>query len=104
MTLDEFLDESIKRSVVNGYTPTTLISLRSKIKTAPAMSRIVEMGGLNSGFTRLLDLGLFDWTLEAGVIKYSEQFAATTISCARERIETATIEKAKISTASRWCD
>jgi hypothetical protein len=87
MTLDEFVDEGIKRSIVHGYVPTTFMRMRNDYKTAPAIVRLVETSNPQSGFQRLKELGLLEWSLEAAVLRFPEHFAEKTRTYARARLE-----------------
>ncbi len=88
MTLEPFIDESIKRSNKKGYHPTTFIRMRSDYGTIPAIKRLVESGEPQSGFRRLKELGMLDWSLEAAVLKFPQDFPdRKTAEYARARLD-----------------
>lgn len=74
MTLDEFIDESIRRSRAKGYHPSIFIDMRQKFGAIAATKRLVETSEPQSGFKRLKQLGLLDWSLEAAVLKFPNEF------------------------------
>lgn len=84
--LEAFVDESIHLARQKGYIPTAFIGLRVRHGTLQAISRIVENGDVQSGFKRLKSLGLLDWTIEAAVLKFPEEFSAATKECAEFRL------------------
>jgi len=87
MTLDEFVDELIRRAAVLGYHPTIFMRMRAEHGTVSAIRRIVESSEPQSGFKRLKELGLTDWCLESGVLKYPDQFPAKTAVYAKARLD-----------------
>ena len=89
LALEAFIDETIRRSRENGYHPTTFISMRERYQTVPAISRLVQNGDVQSGFKRLNELGLVDWTIEAAVMKFPDEFSADTRECAAFRLRLA---------------
>lgn len=87
--LEAFIDETIHRGREKGYIPTVFIAMRREMGTIPAISRLVRSGDLQSGFKRLRSLGLLDWTIEAAVEKFPEEFTATDRECAAFRLRLA---------------
>ncbi|MFG1345112.1 hypothetical protein V5F59_09485 [Xanthobacter autotrophicus DSM 431] len=89
MTLEQFIDESIQVSRTKGYHPTTFMRMRADYGTVGAIRRLVETGEKQSGFVRLRELGLLDWSLEAAVIKFPDEpgFTRTTIAYAEARLQ-----------------
>lgn len=88
MTLDMFVDEMIRLAKPLGYTPTTFLSMREKYTTAGAIKRLVETSEPQSGYRRLCDLGMKDWTLEAAVLKFPDiQFTHKTKEYAQARLD-----------------
>ncbi len=87
--LESFIDEMIRLSQQKGYHPKTFISMRERHKTVPAISRLVESGAIQSGFKRLDELGLLDWTIEAAVMRFPTEFSADTRECAEFRLRLA---------------
>ena len=74
LELESFIDEGIRLARHNGYHPTTFIGMRERHGTTLAISRLVVSGDIQSGFKRLRDLGLLDWTIEAAVMRFPEEF------------------------------
>ena len=58
-------------------------------KTLEAISKLVVSEGVQSGFRRLKDLGLLDWTIEAAVMKFPDEFSASVRECAVFRLRLA---------------
>ncbi len=74
VTLDEFVDETIKQASAKGYVPTTFMNMRQKYGTVQAIKRLVETSEPQSGFRRLQTMGMKVWTLEAAVVKFPGDF------------------------------
>lgn len=87
--LDAFIDESIRRSVARGYHPTTFMEMRAKWGTREAIKRLVVSGDIQSGFRRLHDLGLPDWSIEAAALKFPMHFDKGIREAAQFRLEQA---------------
>lgn len=88
MTLEQFIDESIKRSAEKDYHPTTFMRMRRDYGTIRAIKRLVESSERQSGFRRLQELGMLDWSLEAAVLKFPEDFPdRKTAEYARARLD-----------------
>jgi hypothetical protein len=47
----------------------------------------VESSEPKSGYRRLKDLGLLEWSLEAAVTKFPEEFSKRTLEYARARLD-----------------
>jgi hypothetical protein len=87
MTLDQFVDELIRRAAAHRYFPTTFMRMRTQYGTVSAIRKLVETSKPQSGFRRLKQLGMLEWTLESAVLAYPHQFPATTIKFARARLD-----------------
>lgn len=87
--LEEYIDETIRLAHLKGYRPTAFISMRQRHQTIPAISQLVQSGDVQSGFKRLSELGLIDWTIEAAVLKFPDEFSADTRECAAFRLKLA---------------
>ena len=74
MTLEEFVDELLRRAAAKDYHPTIFMRMRQQYGTVGAIKRIVETSEPQSGFRRLRDLGLSEWCLEAAVLRYPDIF------------------------------
>lgn len=87
--LEAFVDETIRKSREKGYHPTVFIGMRQQHGTIPAISKLVQSGDIQSGFKRLQGLGLLDWSIEAAVEKFPEEFSRDDKECAAFRLEIA---------------
>jgi hypothetical protein len=64
-SLEAFIDEGIELSKAQGYNSTIFIGMRRQYGTIEAIERLVQSGDIQSGFKRLKQLNLVDWTMEA---------------------------------------
>ncbi|MGQ7793726.1 hypothetical protein ACUN0C_15065 [Faunimonas sp. B44] len=87
--LEAFIDETIKRGRAKGYHPTVFIGMRQSLGTVPAISKLVQSADLQSGFKRLHKLNLLEWTIEAAVEKFPEEFTKDDLACASFRLREA---------------
>jgi hypothetical protein len=85
--LEAWVDESIGRARARGYHPTIFIGMRERYTTVPAMERIVASGEIQSGFIRLKHLGMLEWTIEEGILRFPERFTDQARAAAQFRIE-----------------
>ena len=89
VALESFIDETIRLAGLKGYHPTTFITMRDRHGTAPAISKLVVSGDIQSGFTRLQQLGLLDWTIETAVTKFPGEFNREVLEAAEWRLRQA---------------
>ena len=89
LDLEAFIDETIRRSAEHKYHPTTFIGMRGRHGTLIAISRLVVSGDIQSGFKRLCQLGLREWTIESAVLKFPEEFSKDVQECAAFRLNQA---------------
>ena len=85
--LEAFIDESIKLSKERGYNPTVFVGMRHQYGTVDAIERLVQSGDLQSGFRRLIQLSLLDWTIETAVTKFPTEFSHNAKQCAEWRLQ-----------------
>lgn len=85
-TLERFVDESLKQCVAHGYYPSVFLDMRENLGVREAIRRLVESSEVQSGFKKLQELGLLDWSLEAAVIHFPEGFSVLTRECAGFRL------------------
>ena len=85
--LEAFIDETIEFAKARGYVPTIFIGMRRQYGTLEAIERLVQTGDIQSGFKRLAQLGLVDWTIEAAVIKFGDEFSRHAKECAEWRLK-----------------
>ncbi|MDZ4277460.1 MAG: hypothetical protein U0995_15580 [Erythrobacter sp.] len=86
VALEAFIDETIRVSAKHGYHPTAFIGMRARHGTVEAISRLVISGDVQSGFNKLHSLGLLDYTIEAAVLKFPEEFRKQERECADFRL------------------
>ena len=86
-TLEEFINETLRISAEHGYYPTEFISMLERDKnTHLTIKKLVRSGDIQSGFKRLCDLGLKEYTVEAAVLKFPEGFTKAEIEAANWRL------------------
>lgn len=88
--LERFIDEGIRLSKAKGYHPNTFISMRARWRTKEAIRRLVSAGDIQTGFRRMIPLGLKDWTLEAAVVRFPQEFDKEEREAAEWRLKQAT--------------
>lgn len=84
--LEAFVAELIRRSRENGYSPTTFMRMLDRYSTRRAMALLVEQGEVQSGFRRLHALGLLDWSVEAGIVRFRGEFDRKHVEAAEWRL------------------
>jgi hypothetical protein len=85
--LEAFIDKSIELAKERGYNPTIFIGMRRQHGTLDAIERLVQSGDIQSGFRRLNQLRLLDWTIESAVIKFPTEFSRNALLCAEWRLQ-----------------
>lgn len=91
--LEAFIDEGIRLAKEYGYHPTEFIRMCERWKTKEAVRRLVISGEIQSGFKRMKQLGLIDWTIEAAVLNFPSQFDAEVQAAAKWRLEQARAQR-----------
>lgn len=89
--LDAFIDESILRSQARGYYPTAFVQMRKRWGTHETIKRLVVNGEIQSGFRRLKELDLLDWSIEAAVLKAPALFGKAIHQAAEFRLRQASL-------------
>ena len=84
--LEAFIDEGIEFSKARGYNPTVFIGMRGQHGAIEAIERLVQSGDIQSGFKRLRQMNLLEWTIEAAVTKFPSEFGRHTRECAEWRL------------------
>jgi hypothetical protein len=87
--LEAFIDESIRRSIRAGYHPTIFIGMRARHGTVEAITKLVQSGEIQSGFEKLRQLGMLEWSIEAAILKFPGRFTPTARECAQFRLRLA---------------
>lgn len=85
--LEEFIDESLRRSSKAGYPATVFRRMRRDYKTVGAIERLVTSGEIQTGFRELKKLGLREWSIEAAVRKFPGRFSDQAVKCAEFRLQ-----------------
>jgi len=85
--LEAFIAEGIRLAKERGYNPTIFVGMRHQHGTIDAIERLVQSGDMQSGFKRLKQLGLIDWTIESAVIKFPAEFSNNARQCAEWRLQ-----------------
>ena len=85
--LEAFVNEGIRLSKERGYNPAIFVGMRHQFGTIDAIERLVQSGELQSGFKRLKQLGLIDWTIESAVISFAAEFSNNARQCAEWRLQ-----------------
>jgi hypothetical protein len=85
MTLTEFIDEGIRLSTERGARPHAFIKMRETHGLVTAIRLCVDRGA--SGLETARKIGLLDWSLEAAVLQFPDDFSSTTQRHAKERLE-----------------
>lgn len=89
LALEAFIDETIQKGREKRYIPTVFIGMRQQLGTIPAISKLIRSGDIQSGFKRLHNLNLLDWTIEAAVEKFPDEFTGDDLECAAFRLREA---------------
>lgn len=84
--LELFVDETVSVARKHGYHPTIFIGMRDQVGTVPAIIKLVESPDVQYGFKRLKALGLLDYTIEAAVLRFPDEFSVGTRQYAEFRL------------------
>ncbi len=86
--LEVFIDESLSRAKLKKYTPHIFIRNRAENhgSSIEVIERLVKSGDIQTGFKKMKQLGLIDWTVEAAVLKFPDLFTDDARKCADFRI------------------
>lgn len=87
MTLEEFVDESIRKAQAVGYHPTTFMAMWKQDRSTTPIERLVVSSEPKSGYKRMVREGLKEWTLESAVLKYPGRFTRTAKEYAKARLD-----------------
>ena len=61
--LEAFIDKAIKLAKERGYNPTIFQGMQRQYGTLKAIEKLVQSGDVQSGFKRLKQLDLLEWTI-----------------------------------------
>lgn len=84
--LEAFIDETIRVSAEHGYRPRRFMEMRDRYGTIESISRLVRNGDVQSGFSKLNKLGLIDYSIEAAILKFPDEFSRQDRECAEFRL------------------
>lgn len=87
--LEAFIRESVRLSNQHGYFPSEFLRMQREHGTVRAIERLMTSAEIQSGFMRLIALGLQDWSLEAAVLKFPDEFSAGVREAAQWRLDQA---------------
>ena len=87
--LEAFIEEGHRRAVARGYRNTAFMQMRERYGTIEAITRLVKSGEVKSGLRRMIELGLAEWTIDAGVANFPEHFPEDVQAAAQWRLSTA---------------
>ena len=87
--LEAFVDEMLRRAHEKDYHPIAFIGMRARRGTLEAISRLIRDSDMQSGFRRLKELSLLDWTIEAAVLRFPHEFTRDDRECASFRLQQA---------------
>ena len=90
LTLKQWVAESIRRSQERGYNPTKFIGMWHADHSPRTIEKLVTSGEIQSGFRRMVRIGLIEWSMEYAVTVFQRTFANPEIqAAARWRLEQA---------------
>jgi hypothetical protein len=84
--LEAFIDKAIEFAKERKYNPTIFQGMRRQYGTLNAIEKLVQSGEVQSGFTRLKQLGLLEWSIESAVTKFPAEFSHDARECAEWRL------------------
>ena len=93
--LEYFCDECVRRSKQRNFDHSIFEGMRTRHGSVAAIKTLVEMGGKLSGIKKLNELGLLNWSVEAAVIKFPEEFTPRTLEFAKEQLRLERAESKK---------
>jgi hypothetical protein len=85
--LDAWIDEATRQCAERGYRGPIFERMRRKHGTVGAMERIVKTTDIQSGFVRLKELGILQWSIEEGVCRFADRFTSEALVYAQFRLE-----------------
>lgn len=74
LSLEDYVDEGLRLGRERGYCPTTFEGMRRSHGTVEAISRLMVSGDIQSGFKRMCELGLREYSMENVVLMFPENF------------------------------
>lgn len=87
MTLNEFIEESLRQAASKNFRPKIFPGRWFPRKSPLTIENFVISSKPRSGFKRMVKLGLKEWTLEAAVLAYPDQFSNEAKIYAKARMD-----------------
>ena len=72
--LRKWVAESLRLSIKRGYKAGHFIEMWMANRSERTLERLVISGEIQSGFARMVEIGLIDWSMEQGVINFAPLF------------------------------
>lgn len=91
--LEAFVDEGIRRSKAAGYNPSVCMRLCETRGTKRAIEQLVISGDIQSGFKKMSELNMLEWTLENAVVRFRELFSTEHVAAAEWRLQQARVRQ-----------
>lgn len=97
--LNLFIKQLLKNAKEQDYYPSQLMIMiaRENGDQAKAISKLVKSTNIQTGFSRLKELGLLDWSVESAVLKFPSLFTKEEQVYAEFRLSEARKEKSTLS-------
>ncbi|MDP3550128.1 MAG: hypothetical protein Q8R81_07010 [Novosphingobium sp.] len=86
MTLNDFVEEGIRRAQAVGYHPTAFMGMWYPDRSPKVLENLVSTSDPKTGYKRMVREGLKDWTLEAAVVAYPDHFSKKAVEYAKFRL------------------
>jgi hypothetical protein len=87
--LEAFVDEGIARCQARGYNPHIFMDMRDRYGTITAINRLLLQGEIQSGFQKLHDMNMLEWTIEAAALRFPDLFKKGIREAAQFRLDQA---------------
>jgi hypothetical protein len=86
-TLEAFIEESIRHWREHHVDNALFMRMREAYGTVGAIKALLHTPGTESELAEFAVSGLYDWSLEAAVIKFPAEFSPADVERARRRID-----------------
>ena len=84
--VENAVEELLRLARLKNYVPTAFIRMRQNVGSVSAISKLMVSANIQTGFLRLLQLGLREHSLEAICLQFPEDFSKQVRECARFRL------------------
>ncbi len=85
--LEAWVDEATRRCIAADCHGLVFEQMRERHGTVSAMERLMRSGEIQSGLLRLWRMGMKNWSIEAGLLKFPERFKADAVAAAQFRLD-----------------